>query len=85
MAGFRPLADQFFTFFAVMLLSQYLAVTFAMICVAVSRNFAGASLVANLGFTLQSLGCGYFVQSNQIPVYVRWLKVMTFLTRIIAC
>ncbi|MCJ1338983.1 hypothetical protein MMC09_004272 [Bachmanniomyces sp. S44760] len=74
MAGFRPLAAQFFTFFGVTLLSQYIAVTLAMVCVAVSRNFAGASLVANMAYTLQSLGCGYFVQSNQIPVYVRWLK-----------
>lgn len=75
MAGFRHLASQFFIFFAVTLLSQYIAVTLATVCVAVSRNFAGASLIANMAFTLQSLGCGYFVQSNQIPIYMRWLKV----------
>ena len=74
MAGFRPEASQFFTFFAIGVLMQYIAVTFAMTCVAVSRHFAGASLIANMGYTIQSLGCGYFVQSNQIPVYVRWLK-----------
>ena len=75
MCGFRAEARQFFTFFAVNLLMQYIAVSFAILCVAVSRNFAGASLIANMGYTLQSLGCGYFVQSNQIPVYMRWLKV----------
>ena len=75
MAGFRPLASQFFVFFGVTLLSHYIAVNFATLCVAVSRNFAGASFVANMGYTLQSLGCGYFVQSNQIPIWVRWLKV----------
>ena len=75
MAGFRPLASQFFIFFAVTLLSQYIAVTLATLCVAVSRNFAGASLIANMAYTIQSLACGYFVQSNQIPVYVRWFKV----------
>lgn len=74
MAGFRPLASQFFVFFGVTLLSQYIAVNYATLCVAVSRNFAGATLIANMGFTLQSLGCGYFVQANQIPVWVRWLK-----------
>ncbi|KAI9752269.1 MAG: hypothetical protein M4579_005693 [Chaenotheca gracillima] len=74
MAGFRPVAGVFFTFFGVTLLSQYIAVTFAMTCIAVSRNFAGASLVANMGYTLQSFACGYFVQSSTIPVYVRWLK-----------
>ena len=74
MVGFRAEVNQFFTFFAVSVLMQYIAVTFATTCVAVSRNFAGASLIANMGYTIQSLGCGYFVQSNQIPVYVRWLK-----------
>lgn len=75
MAGFRPLASQFFVFFGVTLISQYIAVNYATLCVAVSRNFAGASFIANMGFTLQSLGCGYFVQANQIPIWVRWLKV----------
>ncbi|CAF9917322.1 MAG: hypothetical protein ALECFALPRED_011104 [Alectoria fallacina] len=74
MAGFRPLASQFFVFFSVTLLSQYIAVNYATLCVAISRNFAGATLIANMGFTLQSLGCGYFVQANQIPIWVRWLK-----------
>lgn len=75
MVGFRPVANQFLVFLAVTILCHYIAVTFATVCVAISRNFAGASLVANMGYTIQSLGCGYFVQSNQIPVYVRWLKV----------
>lgn len=75
MCGFRSEASQFFVFFAVGLLMQLIAVNFAAVCVAASRNFAGASLIANMGYTIQSLGCGYFVQSNQIPVYMRWLKV----------
>lgn len=75
MAGFRADAGQLFIFFTVTLLSQYISVTFAMVCVAASRDYAGSSLIANMGYTVQSLGCGYFVQSNQIPVYMRWLKV----------
>lgn len=75
MAGFRHAASQFLVFLSITLLCHYIAVTFATVCVAVSRNFAGASLIANMGYTIQSLGCGYFVQANQIPVYVRWLKV----------
>ncbi|KAL6721306.1 hypothetical protein ACLMJK_000409 [Lecanora helva] len=74
MVGFRALASQFFIFFGVLLLSQYIAVNYASLCVAVSRDFATASFVANMGFTLQSFGCGYFVQANQIPIWVRWLK-----------
>jgi hypothetical protein len=51
--GFRADGGQFLTFFGIILLHQYIAVCFAMTCVAVSRNFAGASLVANLAYTLQ--------------------------------
>jgi ABC-type multidrug transport system fused ATPase/permease subunit len=74
MIGFRTNGGDFLTFFSIMLLEQYIAVCFAMVCVAVSRNFAGASLVANLAYTLQSMACGYFIQSNTIPIYVRWTK-----------
>jgi ABC-type multidrug transport system ATPase subunit len=55
MVGFRHDASQFFTFFGVILLGQYLAVSFAMVCVAASRDYAGATLLANMNFTLQSM------------------------------
>ncbi|KAJ5141458.1 hypothetical protein N7526_002453 [Penicillium atrosanguineum] len=74
MVGYRLDAAQFFIFFALTVLTHYIAVTFAAVSIGVSRNFPGASLVGNLSFTLQSFACGYFVQGNQIPVYVRWLK-----------
>jgi len=44
MAGFRRDGEVFLTFFSVILLEQYIAVCFAMVCVAVSRNFAGVSM-----------------------------------------
>ncbi|OCL02648.1 hypothetical protein AOQ84DRAFT_228715, partial [Glonium stellatum] len=78
MTGFRTNGTQFMTFFGVILLEQYIAVCFATTCVAISRNFAGASLVANLAYTLQSMACGYFIQSDTIPVYVRWTKWVTY-------
>ncbi|KUJ14979.1 ABC transporter-like protein [Mollisia scopiformis] len=74
MAGFRAEAGTFLTFFAIVFINQYIAVTYAAACVAASRTFAAASLIANLGYTIQSMACGYFVQANSIPVYVRWLK-----------
>ncbi|KAL0937010.1 ABC efflux transporter [Colletotrichum truncatum] len=78
MAGFDREAGQFFTFFAITLINHYIAVTCAITCVTASRNFPGASLIANMVFTLQSMACGYFIQSNTIPVYVRWLKWITY-------
>ena len=77
MAGFRPLASQFFVWFGVTLLMHHIAVNAATVCVAISRDFAVASLVGNMIFTLQSLAGGYFVQPNQIPIWVRWLTVST--------
>lgn len=74
MVGYRLEVAQFFIFFALALLTHYIAVTFAAVSIGIARSFSGASLVGNLSFTLQSFACGYFVQSQQIPVYVRWLK-----------
>ncbi|KAJ5240156.1 ABC-2 type transporter [Penicillium chermesinum] len=74
MVGYRLEAAQFFIFLALTVLTHYVAVTFAALAISITRDFPGASLVGNLCFTLQSFACGYFVQANQIPVYVKWLK-----------
>ncbi|KAL8378004.1 hypothetical protein RB595_008612 [Gaeumannomyces hyphopodioides] len=78
MAGFDRDAEKFMTFFAVNLINHYIAVTCAMACIGLVRHFPGASLIANLNYTLQSMACGYFIQSDTIPVYVRWLKYITY-------
>lgn len=78
MAGFDLEVSKFFIFFAITLINHYIAVTCAMTCVAAVRHFAGASLIANLVYTLQSMACGMFIQSETIPVYVRWLKWITY-------
>lgn len=78
MVGYRLSVGQFFIFLALTLLTHYIAVTFAAVAIGVSRTFPGATLVANLSFTLQSFACGYFVQSQQIPVYVRWVKWIAY-------
>ncbi|CAL5870213.1 uncharacterized protein PFLUO_LOCUS4448 [Penicillium psychrofluorescens] len=74
MVGYRIDTAQFFIFFILTVLTHYIAMTFASVAIGIARNFPGASLAANLCFTVQSFACGYFVQSNQIPVYVRWIK-----------
>lgn len=79
MVGLQPTATSFFIFFAYILATHYIAVCLGMVCVSISRDFAGASLVANLVYTLQSMCCGYFVQPNQIPPWTRWLKWTAYL------
>ncbi|KAI0128018.1 ABC transporter [Xylariales sp. AK1849] len=78
MVGFDHDVEKFFTFFSIVLLNHYIAVTLAMTSVAAARNFPAASLIGNLTYTLQSMACGYFVQSQTIPIYVRWLKYATY-------
>lgn len=78
MAGFERDAQHFMIFFATTLVNHYIAVSCAMTCVTAARHFAGASLIANLCYTLQSLACGMFIQPNTIPIYVRWLKWITY-------
>lgn len=78
MANFDRDVGKFFTFFSIVLLNHYIAVCLAMSAVAAVRHFPGASLIGNLAYTVQSMACGYFVQSNTIPVYVRWLKYITY-------
>ncbi|OJD12223.1 hypothetical protein AJ78_07148 [Emergomyces pasteurianus Ep9510] len=78
MVGYRLQPAEFFMFLGLNILTHYTAVTYAAVCIGISRYFPGASLVANLSFSLQTLACGYLVQSNQIPIYVRWLKWITY-------
>ncbi|KAI2466210.1 P-loop containing nucleoside triphosphate hydrolase protein [Annulohypoxylon bovei var. microspora] len=78
MVGFDRDVSKFFTFFSILLLNHYIAVALAVTSVAAVRHFPGASLIANLAYTLQSMACGYFIQSNTIPVYVRWTKYITY-------
>ncbi|KAI0149085.1 P-loop containing nucleoside triphosphate hydrolase protein [Pestalotiopsis sp. NC0098] len=78
MVGFDRDVGKFFTFFSINLLNHYIALMLAMTSVAAVRHFPGASLIGNLAYTLQSMACGYFVQSSTLPVYVRWLKYATY-------
>ncbi|KIV99856.1 uncharacterized protein PV09_08524 [Verruconis gallopava] len=76
MVGFD--IERFPTFLLIVILNHFIAVTCAQTCVATIRHFAGASLIANSVYTLQTLAAGYFIQSNSIPAYLRWTKYITY-------
>ena len=75
LVGFRPIAQQFFVFFAVILVTHHIAINVATVSIALSRNFAIAVMIANILFTIQSLGGGYFVQAEQMAVWIGWIRV----------
>lgn len=78
MIGLEANAGKFFLHFAIVFLAQLSCSGLALFSVAISRDFAKASLVGNMSFTLLSLACGFFVNSKSMPVYVRWTKYIAF-------
>ncbi|KAK0187746.1 P-loop containing nucleoside triphosphate hydrolase protein [Armillaria mellea] len=80
MIGFTPSVSRFFFYFAIGLLNHYASVLFAGLSSAISRNFATATLIANLAFTVYTFACGFFIQGNSIPVYLRWMKWISHLS-----
>ena len=78
MFGLEVSAKKFFFHFSVVFLIQLSSSGLALLSVAVSRDFSKASLVGNLSYTLLSLSSGFFVNSKESPVYVRWTKYISF-------
>ena len=78
MTGLRREGDTFMIFFSIVLLSHYIAVSFATFAISLSREFATATLIANLSYTWQSFSCGFFVLAENMPVYVRWARYTAY-------
>jgi energy-coupling factor transporter ATP-binding protein EcfA2 len=79
MAGFDRTLPKVLTFFAIVVVNHFIGVTCAMACVAASRDFAGASLIANMAYTLQGVSAGFYIQANTIPIWVRWMKYTAYI------
>lgn len=78
MCGFEANPAKFFTYFSVVFLHHQIAVSFAVFSVAISRDFSIATLIANMIATFQTYSSGYFIQADTIPVYVRWIKWISY-------
>jgi hypothetical protein len=77
MVGFHRGAAEFLIFVILIVITNYITIAVATICVGISRNFATASLVGNFFFTFQSMAYGYFLPVHSIPAYVGWIKWIT--------
>jgi ABC-type multidrug transport system ATPase subunit len=81
LCGFESSVIKFGTYFSVLLLHQYIAVSFALLAAAISRDFAIATMVANMFTTFQTFSSGFYVQAATIPVYIKWTKWISFVVR----
>jgi len=61
-------------FVAAQALTEIIAAVFALLAVAIARDFSQASLVANACVTFFSLVCGFFIQFSRIPVWLQWIR-----------
>ncbi|ORX86087.1 P-loop containing nucleoside triphosphate hydrolase protein [Basidiobolus meristosporus CBS 931.73] len=71
-------AWHFWVWTYVMVLNQYISIWLASFCVAVIRDYPTASLMSNSLVTFAGLSCGFFVQIDTVPVYLSWIKHISF-------
>ncbi|KAK0214526.1 P-loop containing nucleoside triphosphate hydrolase protein [Armillaria fumosa] len=74
MVGLSSSETQFFYYFTIGLLTQFVSVTFAGFATAITRDFSTASIIASIAFMVHTYPCGFFIQVDAIPIYVRWTK-----------
>jgi hypothetical protein len=79
MVGLRPGASHFFVFFAIVILIQLTAVSVALFAVSIFREFSLAVMVGFAVFGYSNFGGGCFLPANKIPVYVNWVKWISYI------
>jgi ABC-type multidrug transport system fused ATPase/permease subunit len=65
-------------FMGIMILLQFVVVSFGWLAVALVRDFSQASLLANSVYTFMGLACGFFINLDSLPVYIRWIQPISF-------
>ncbi|KAK0187369.1 P-loop containing nucleoside triphosphate hydrolase protein [Armillaria mellea] len=74
MVGLSSSDTQFLYYFAIGILTQYISVTFAGLATAITRDFSKATIIASIMFMVHTYPCGFFIQADAIPIYLRWTK-----------
>jgi ABC-type multidrug transport system ATPase subunit len=79
MTALRPEAAAVGVFIAVMFAVHMLGFSLALLCVSAQRSFAQASLMANSIYTFFGLVSGLLVQLDSVPIWLAWIKRISFL------
>lgn len=70
--------EYFFKFFVIILFVALVSMSTASLAFALSNDFSSSLLLTNVFYQIQNSGCGYFVNSKTMPVYVRWTKYIAY-------
>ena len=79
MAGLRPEGYAQGVFIVVMFAVHMIGFSLALVCVAAQRSFPQASLMANSLYTFMGLTSGLLVQLESVPIWLAWIKSISFL------
>jgi hypothetical protein len=79
MAGLRPEPYAQGVFIVVMFAVHMIGFSLAFVCVAAQRSFPQASLMANSIYTFFGLTSGLLVQLESVPIWLAWIKSISFL------
>jgi ABC-type multidrug transport system ATPase subunit/ABC-type multidrug transport system permease subunit len=52
----------------------------AIVCVTIHRNFTIASLISNTNFTFITIAAGFLVSTKDTPIYLRWIKHLSYVS-----
>lgn len=78
LSGANDATYHFGIFFAVAFLITAISFTTGFLCFTLGADFSISALISNAFYQLQNSGCGYFVNSATMPVYVRWVKYLAY-------
>eukprot|EP01133_Synstelium_polycarpum_P012624 gene12624-14819_t len=73
MANMRHSFEHFMWFFLIMMLAQYCSACLGFMAASIIRQFAGASLMANLLMTFWGLTTGLLINPATFPIYMNWI------------
>ncbi|GEQ72103.1 hypothetical protein JCM33374_g5789 [Metschnikowia sp. JCM 33374] len=65
-------------YFTITLVVVICGMSLALLCFALASSFSVSLMILNICYQIQNSGCGYFVNSKTMPVYVRWIKYLAF-------
>ncbi|KAI9333586.1 hypothetical protein BDR26DRAFT_1010094 [Obelidium mucronatum] len=77
MVGMRASAYHFGMFTLMSILVQWAAIGFSWLFMSISRNYATASLAANLICSMMFAVGGFMIPVSSLPVYVAWMRHFT--------